>query len=200
MKTDRHKYALIVLVWLSLCIVFAACGKGDSETSDLLNFSDDTTAAAQLVSEANEDLNKIKVKYKENETKRDDLKEAMKNNDVEKVKRISDDLVYIINDGMALGESAIEKISKAQEMSINSDFKEYLQLKELSLRKQMDAFENYRQAARSLRDGYNPKDEKQREAVKAEFATRNENFQKIMDEAKKYSKQANELAKASAKK
>lgn len=200
MKINPFKYALVVLAWLSLCSVFSACGTGDSESSDLLSFSDETTAAAQLVSEANEDLNKIKVKYKENETKREDLKEAMKNNDVEKVKKISDDLVYIINDGMALGESAIEKISKAQEMSINSDFKEYLQLKELSLQKQMDAFENYRQAARSLRDGYNPKDEKQREAVKTEFATRNDNFQKIMDEAKKYSKQANDLAKASAKK
>jgi len=200
MKTNPFKYALVVLVWLSVGVLLAACGKGDSETSDLLNFSDDTTAAAQLVSEANEDLNKIKIKYKENETKREDLKEAMKNNDVEKVKKISDDLVYIINDGMALGESAIEKIGKAQEMSINSDFKEYLQLKELSLQKQMDAFENYRQAARSLRDGYNPKDEKQREAVKNEFATRNDNFQKIMEEAKKYSKQANDLAKNSAKK
>jgi predicted nucleic acid-binding Zn-ribbon protein len=200
MKTNPFKYALVVLACLSLCVVLSACGKGDSESSDLLNFSDDTTAAAQLVSEANEDLNKIKVKYKENEAKREDLKDAMKNNDVEKVKRISDDLVYIINDGMALGESAIGKIEKAQEMSINADFKEYLRLKELSLRKQMEAFENYRQAARSLRDGYNPKDEKQRETVRAAFTTRNENFQKIMDEAKEYSKQANNLAKESAKK
>ena len=200
MNTIRYKFSLIVLAWLSFGFLLASCSKSDSESSDLLNFSDDTTAAAQLVSEANEDLNKIKIKYKENETKIEDLKEAMKNNDVEKVKKISDDLVYIINDGMALGESAIEKIGKAQEMSINPDFKEYLQLKELSLQKQMDAFENYRQAALSLRDGYNPKDEKQREAVKTEFATRNDNVQKIMEEAKKYSKEANDLAKNSAKK
>ena len=63
----------------------------------------------------------------------------------------------------------------------------------------MEAFENYRQAARFLRDGYNPKDEKQRETVKAEFAKRDDNFHKIMDEAKDYSKQANDLAKESAK-
>lgn len=201
MKTNPFKYALVVLACLSLCFLLASCGKGEnSESSDLLDFSDDTTAAAQLVSEANEDLNKIKVKYKENETRREELKDAMKSNDIAKVKRISDDLVYLINDGMALGESAIEKISKAQEMSINPDFKEYLQLKEQSLQKQMEAFENYRQAARFLRDSYNPKDEKQRETVKAEFATRDDNFHKIMDEAKEYSKKANDLAKASAKK
>lgn len=200
MKSNPVKNSLFLLISISLCVAFSACGKSDAESADLLNFSDDTTAAAQFVSEANEDLNKIKVKYKENEKKREELKDAIKNNEVEKVKQISDDLVYIINDGMVLGESAIEKIGKAQEMNINPDFKEYLELKELSLQKQMDAFENYRQAARSLRDGYNPKDEKQREAVKTEFATRNENFQKIMEEAKKYSKQANDLAKNSAKK
>ena len=200
MKTDRCKYVLIVLAFLSLGVLLSSCSKGVSESSDWLEFSDDTTAAAQLVSEANEDLNKIKVKYKENEVKREELKDAMKSNDSVKVKSVSDDLVYLINDGMALGESAIEKISKAQEMSINSDFKQYLQLKELSLRKQMDAFENYRQAARVLRDDYNPKDEKQRETVKAEFAKRDDNFHKIMDEAKEYSKQAIKLAKESAKK
>lgn len=199
MKTARYKIALIVLAFLLFCVLLSSCNKGNSESSDLLSFSDETTAAAQLVAEANEDLNKIKVKYKENEVKREDLKDAMKSNDGEKVKKVADDLVYLINDGMALGEDAIGKISKAQEMSINPDFKEYLNLKELSLQKQMEAFENYRQAARFLRDGYNPKDEKQRETVKAEFAKRDDNFHKIMDEAKDYSKQANDLAKESAK-
>lgn len=199
MKTARYKIALIVLAFLLFCVLLSSCNKGNSESSDLLSFSDETTAAAQLVAEANEDLNKIKVKYKENEVKREDLKDAMKSNDSEKVKKVADDLVYLINDGMALGEDAIGKISKAQEMSINPDFKEYLNLKELSLQKQMEAFENYRQAARFLRDGYNPKDEKQRETVKAEFAKRDDNFHKIMDEAKDYSKQANDLAKESAK-
>ena len=45
----------------------------------------------------------------------------------------------------------------------------------------------------------NPKDEKQRETIKAEFAKRDDNFHKIMDEAKDYSKKANDLAKESAK-
>ncbi len=200
MKAKRYKILLIISTFLLGCILLSSCSKGNSESSDLLSFTDDTTAAAQLVAEANEDLNKIKIKYKENEAKREELKEAMKNNDSEKVKSISDDLVYLINDGMALGEKAIEKISKAQEMSINPDFKEYLNLKELSLQKQMEAFENYRQAARFLRESYNPKDEKQRETVKTEFAKRDDNFHKIMDEAKEYSNKANVLAKESAKK
>ncbi|MGI8640558.1 MAG: hypothetical protein ACR2MG_11525 [Pyrinomonadaceae bacterium] len=196
----KHRISLIAVVCLLLFVVSLSTSCGNSEASDLLNFSDDTTAAAQLVAEANEDLNKIKIKYKENETKREELIEAMKSNNTEKVRSISDDLVYLINDGMALGGSAIEKIGKARDLNINPDFKEYLRLKEESLQKQMDAFENYRQAARLLRDGYDPKDDKQREMVKTEFVTKEENFQKIMEVAKQYSKQANDLAKESAKK
>ncbi len=203
MKNVRRKISLVCFVCASLCVFafLSSCKKnGQVETSDLLNFSDDTTAAAQLVADANEDLNKIKVLYKQNEDKREELVAAMKGSDAEKVKKIADDLVYIINDGMALGESAIGKIERAQEMNINPDFNEYLRLKSESLRKQMDAFENYRQAARFLRDGYNPKDDRQRETVKAEFTKRDENFQKTMEVARDYSKQANELAKESAKK
>lgn len=182
-------------------LYFASCKKAEeTESYDILNFSDETTEAAELVGDANDDLNKIKVLYKKNEDKRELLKAAMKENNLENVKKIADELVYIINDGMALGESAIGKIEKAQAMSINADFKEYLSLKQESLQRQMDAFENYRQAARFLRDGYNPKDEKQRERVKVEFADRDANFHKIMETAREYSKKANDFAKESAKK
>jgi len=200
---DKYKNFFLPVICLSLCasVFLTACGKNSqTETSDILNFSDDTTAAAQTVADANEDLNKIKVLYKKNEDKRDELIAAMKGSDTENVRKIADDLVYIINDGMALGESAIGKIEKAREMNINSDFNEYLRLKVESLRKQMDAFENYRQAARFLRDGYDPKDDKQRASVKLEFARRDENFQKTMEGAREYVKKANDLAKESVKK
>jgi hypothetical protein len=56
---------VILFVVLAGLLTFSACKKTDSsEGFDVLNFSDDTTAAAQIVSQANEDLNKIKVMYK----------------------------------------------------------------------------------------------------------------------------------------
>lgn len=204
-NTIKHVYkpASRLLIYIQLCVffLFSSCKKAEqTESYDILNFSDETTEAAALITDANEDLNKIKVLYKKNESKREELKAAMKENNIENVKKIADELVYIINDGMALGESAIAKIEKAQGMSINPDFKEYLSLKQESLQRQMDAFENYRQAARYLRDGYNPKDERQRERVKVEFADRDANFHKIMETAREYSKKANDLAKESLKK
>ncbi len=190
-----------LLAALICAAVFSACRKNETaESFDILSFSDDTTAAAELVSEANEDLNKIKVMYKQNEVHREELVAAMGEKDVEKVKKITDDLVYTINDGMRLGEEAVEKIGKARQMNINADFKEYLSLKEESLEKQLEAFENLRQAVRILRDSFGTNDPKQIEQGKSVFKEKDESFVKAMAEAKEISKKANELAKERSKK
>jgi len=182
-------------------VLLAACKKSETaEISDILDFTDDTTAAADLVTQANADLNKIKIMYKRNEDRLEELKTAMSNQDVEEVRKISDDLVYILNDGMKLGENAIEKIEKAEAMNINPDFKEYLRLKQESLRKQLDAFESRRQIARLLRDGFGANDPKLIERGKLEFKEKEENFQKTMETAREISKKANQLAKESSKK
>jgi hypothetical protein len=157
--------------------------------------SDETPEAAKLVQEANAELKKIKVLYDENEDKRQELKNALESDNKEEVKKISDNVVQIINEGFDSGKAAVEKIQQAEDMKINDDYKEYLRLKEAALMKQMEAFEQYRQAARTLRDNYDPKNAQQRDKVKADFTTRSENYQKIMEKARDYSNQANELYK-----
>ena len=205
MREDNGKFIkfrqINLFVLLSL-FLFAACTKSDSssESFDVLSFSDDTSAASDYVLEANKDLNKIKIIYKKNEAKLEELKTAMSEKDIDKVKKITDDLVYIINDGMALGESAVEKIVKAQEMNINADFKEYLRLKEESLRKQLEAFENRRQAARLLRDSFGTNDPALIEKAKGGFKEKEESFEKMMKEAHAISLKANDLAKEVSKK
>jgi hypothetical protein len=192
------KVTLAALIYL---FIFSACQKNEtSDSFDVLNFSDDTTAAAELVSEANEDLNRIKVMYKKNEVHREELITAMGDKNTEKVKEITDNLVYVINDGIGLGEEAVKKIGRAQDMNINQDFKEYLGLKEESLEKQLEAFENLRQAVRVLRDSFGTNDPKQIEQGKSVFKEKDEIFVKTMAEAKEISKRANELAKESSKK
>lgn len=161
---------------------------------DILS-TDETTDAAQLVQEANRDLGKIRVLYKNNENKREDLKKALEANNADEVRKISDEIVYLINDGTAEGKNAIEKLQKAQNMQINEDYREYLSLKEESLSRTLEAFENYRQAARALRDNYDPKNKALREKIKEEFKTRSDNYRKIMETARDYSERANELAK-----
>ena len=185
--------SIIFSAILCLALTLGGCG--------LFGPKDETAEATALVQEANQELQKIKELYDENEGdgekpgKRAQLKQALEANDAEQVRKISDDVVYIIGDGMNYAKSAVEKIQQAQGLNTNDDFKEYLRLKEMALSKQVEAFENYRQAARSLRDNYDPKNEALRAKVKIEFDDRSDKYRELMEKARDYSSQANELRK-----
>jgi hypothetical protein len=181
--------ALIILVLLSSC---KSSGRSDGPSIFSI---DETAEAGKIVASANDDLTKIKVLYKENEGKREEIKKAMEVDDAARVKKIADDVVYLINDGFDEAQNAIDKIERAQEMQINDDYREYLRLKEDSLKRELEAFENYRQAARTLRDNYDPKNAAMRDKVKEDFKNRVENYRELMEEARDYSNRANVLAK-----
>ena len=189
---------------LSFTILFLIAIAGSS--CGLFGPRDETEDAVKLVQEANKDLREIKKLYEENEGdadkpgKRQQLKQALEANDAVQVRKIADDVNYIIVDGMNFAKTAIEKIQQAQELNINDEYKEYLNLKELALKKQVDAFEQYRQASRSLRDNYDPQNDAIRAKVKVEFDERTDNYRKLMEDARDFSSQANELAKDAIRK
>ena len=85
-------------------------------------------------------------------------------------------------------------------MNINTDYAEYLRLKEAALKKQIDAFEQYRQASRSLRDNYDPQNDAIRAKVKAEFDDRTDKYRSLMEEARDLSSMANDVAKDAMRK
>ena len=183
-----------------ICLTLTSCRSSGGGGIEILGPVDETAEAGKIVQEANADLKKIKVLYEENEGKRQELKDALEANKTEEVKKITGEVVQLINEGFDSGKSAVDKIQQAEDMKINDDYKEYLRLKESALMKQMEAFEQYRQAARTLRDNYDPKNVSLRDKVKADFETRSENYQKIMEKARDYSSQANELYKETLKK
>lgn len=192
--TYGKTWIIAFLIAISFSLIAGSCKS--SGGGGVFGPTDDTQEAVKLVDSANEDLTKIKVLYDENEGKRQELKSAMEKNDAAAAKKIADDVVYLINDGASNGNDAVKKIQKAQEMNINDDYREYLRLKEESLKLQLEAFEQYRMAARTLRDNYDPKNNTLREKVKEEFKTRSENYRTIMEKARDYSSRANELYKA----
>ena len=183
-----HTRAIIITF---LLLLTAACWS--SGRSGILGPVDETAEAIELVNQANDELQKIKVLYTENETKRAEIKKALETNNAEEVKTISDHVVYAINDGFDFGKAAVDKIGEAQDLKIHPDFRDYLQLKEDALRKQMAAFEEYRQAARALRDNYDPNNSEQREKVKTDFKNRSEKYAELMEKARDQSSAANEL-------
>ncbi len=180
---------------LLAALIAGACKSSGSGESGLFGPPDQTADAAALVEQANTELKKIRKLYNDNESKREELKKAMAGDDAAAVQKVADDVVYVINDGSGFVDDAIKKLEQAQELNTNDDYKEYLRLKVETLKKQKEAFEEYRQAARSLRDNYDPKNTEQREKVSADFKQRADKYQDLMEKARDYSSQANELAK-----
>jgi hypothetical protein len=158
---------------------------------------DETAEAGETVRESNEILKQIKKRFKDNEPKLQELQEAMKGKNTEKVKTISEELITEINLGTEAGQEAINKLRIAQDKNINDDYKEYLLLKIQALEKYVEAFDERRKAAILLREGYDPKNASQRQQVITAFKEREEKFKEIMEEARKSSEQANELARES---
>jgi hypothetical protein len=172
------------------------CGNnGDSDGPGLLSFSDDQDKAVEYVNEANDELKRIRILYRENNAKVEELKKSLGAKDLERVKRLSDDLLLVINDGYAFAEVALEKLGQAQRLNINSDFKYYLSLKEESLRLQVKAFDFRRQSAILFRDKFGTNDPNAMSDAQKKFKENEANFEKTMAEAKKTSEEADKLYK-----
>jgi hypothetical protein len=182
---------------ITLLLLFAIAGS----SCGLFGPRDETADGAKLIQSANEDLREIKKLYEASEGdvdkpgKRDQLKQALEQNDAAAVRKIADEVNFLIVDGMNYAKTAIEKIQQAQELNVNDKYREYLSLKEIALKKQVDAFEQYRQASRSLRDNYDPQNDAVRAKVKIEFDERTDKYRKLMEEARDFSSMANEVAK-----
>jgi hypothetical protein len=192
------KFFIKILLLLAFSLLLAACPKTNNspQTGGILTF-DQTDEAGNEVKEANEMLKLIKQRFKENEGRLDELQAAMKGRNPEKVREISDELVTQINAGTEVGEEAINKLRVAQEKNINEDYKEYLSLKIQALERYVQAFEERRQAAILLRDGYDPKNEAKRQQVTAAFTERGNKFKEIVQSARELSEEANRLARES---
>lgn len=158
---------------------------------------DETADAGNVVRESNDILKQIKQRFKDNEPRLQELQNALKEKNSEKVKSISDQLVTEINSGTEAGEEAINKLRTAKDKNINEDYREYLDLKIMALEKYVEAFEERRKAAILLRDGYDPKNAAIRNQVISAFKEREEKFREIMEDARKSSEEANQLAKDS---
>lgn len=190
--TVSKKGIRITAIALAALLLFSASCKS---SGDLLGPADETAEAGKLVEEANVDLKKIRQLYEDNESKRQELKAALETDNEADVKRISTEVVQLINEGTNLGNSAVDKIGQAGDMQINDQYKEYLRLKEDALKKQLEAFAQYHAAARVLRDNYDPKNAQNRDKVKAEFDSRSEKYRELMEKARDHSSEANELYK-----
>jgi hypothetical protein len=195
------KTFLTILLFTAL--LSAGCSKSNEPTSepsslDVFGLTDETEDAAKIIREINENqLKQITGIYKNSQEQFEELKTAMKNNETDTVKKLAGELADKIDEGMNLGKESIEKIEDAQKLKINSTYREYLSLKESSMKKELTAFEFRFEAAKFLRDNFGTKDKQQIEKAKAVLKESDESFQKYMQEARDDSVEANKLYKDS---
>ncbi|HMU33496.1 MAG: hypothetical protein JSS77_03035 [Acidobacteria bacterium] len=192
---ERLKTTFLITAFAAACLLASCKSSANSPGSGIFGPADQTEQAAELVVQANQDLQKIKVLYEDNEGKRIEIKKAMEANDTEAAKRIANEVEKLINDGATSANDAIDKLQKAQEMEINDDYREYLRLKEQSLKLEAEAFDYYRQAAKILNENFDPKDTAKRDKVKVDFKDLSDKYLETMERARDYSHRGNELAK-----
>jgi len=192
METKIQSSSLILLLLVLVMSVFAgACeDSGTTQSPGILSFGDDQEEAIKEIEGANTELKRIRILYRENNAKMEELKKALKASDVPKVKRLADDLLLVIADGYAFAELAMEKLDTAQRLDINEDFKYYLRLKEESLNLQLKAFDFRRQSAQLFRDKFGVDDKNSMSDAAKKFTENEKNFEKKMAEAKKASDEA----------
>lgn len=193
MKSYKSKFLLLLLI--ALLSGFSCGKKADDDDVGFLDFTSDRDKAVNLIDDANGELTRIKILYTENRQKLEELKEATKAQNSAKVKEVSNDLVYLINDGFVFADSARSKLQAAQELDVNQEFKDYLALKEESLQKQIEAFKFLHEAARVMRDSFGSGDKNAIESARQNFLEKEKSFQAKMEEARKVSNQADEFAK-----
>jgi uncharacterized protein YehS (DUF1456 family) len=202
MNKRRNKLSkpFLLLVFLSICLT--ACNTKKAETDDSGSFfDDDTDRAIEYVQEANRNLQSIKALYNVNNPKKDELKTALKNNEIEKVKKIADELTVVMVDGYVFAKNAKEKLDEAKSLSgINETFRRYLELKSESLDLQIKAFDYWRDTAKLFRDEFNPENEKQMEAAKAKFIENEKKFGEYQAEAQKRNDEADKIWSESKRK
>ncbi len=188
------------MVSVALTLLFISTMIGcKSSGGGLLGPVDETDAAGEKIKLANVELTKIKELYLQNEGdeenagKRQELLKALDSNNKEQVRKVTGEIILLIDEGTEHGRNAIDMIQQARDMQINADYQEYLRLKEESLKKQLEAFAKYRLAAISLRDNYDPQNTGNKDRVTAIFEEQSKSYREIMEKARDNSSQANEL-------
>jgi hypothetical protein len=195
---------LLVLSATVFCLGLTNCGSESSDGGDdggIFDLRDDTDIAVELIHEANRNLKSIRALYNQNNPKVEELKKALNDKDIEKVRKLTDEISLVIIDGYVLAENAKEKIDKAKNLSdISDEFRQYLELKAESLDLQIKAFNYRRDSATLFHEEFGTEDTSKLDAAKSKFVENEKKFAEYINEAKKRNDQADKMWSESRRK
>jgi len=180
---ERNKGFFFALLLLTT-VMFSSCFT-----------KDDTDKANKLVAESNEELKSVTRIFEESEKKVADLRQAIKEENVEQVKVLLTDLIGLIDKGLSHGRIAASKSEEASKLNLGKEFKQYLDFKSQSYRKQIEAFEERKRSAEVFRNAYGSQDKELMNKAKKDFSDSTDKYKKLLEEAKDLSEQANRIAR-----
>ncbi|HMF58072.1 MAG TPA: hypothetical protein VK619_17140 [Pyrinomonadaceae bacterium] len=187
---ERVNAALALVLLASLTL---AC----SALKSLTNNS--RAEANKLVAQAEQDLAEVDRIADENDNKLSDISKAEDENKPDEVRRLLEESIKAIDDGIQHGENAAQKIEQASKLDLDPVYKQYLQLKAQAFRKQIEAFKRRRDAAQIMHDNYG-KGGAAEDQAKTDFRKANDDFRKLLNEARDLHRQADALARQNPQK
>lgn len=191
---ERSRAALTAVVLL-VALTAASCqllkklgGSGELDEANSLNRS------------AGEDIREIERIVQENKNREAEVTRALNTNDYAAAKKMMDDSIKAIDEGLEKGQSAADKFDKASKLDVDATIKEYLTLRAQSVNKAIEAFKELRRGIISLRDATGSIDKAATEKARNEIQLSSANFDKLINEAERLERQADEIARRNPEK
>jgi Mg2+ and Co2+ transporter CorA len=186
---ERSRAALTIFVLL-VSLVAPSC-----QALRKLGGGGDIGEANKLNQSAGEDIRQIEKIVQENKNRESEVTRALNANDYAEAKRLMDDSVKAIDEGLLKGQSAADKFDKASKLDVEATIKEYLSLRAQSVNKAIEAFKELRRGIITLRDATGSTDKAATEKAKNEIQQSSEKFDKLINEAERLERQADEIAR-----
>ena len=194
LMTDSRRRSRAVLTALVLLISLTATS---CQALRKLGGGGDIDEANKLNQSAGEDIREIERIVQENKDREAEVTRALNTNNYNAAKKIMDDSVKAIDRGLEKGQNAADKFDKASKLDVDATIKEYLSLRAQSVNKAIEAFKELRRGIITLRDATGSTDKVATENAKNDIQQSSEQFDKLINEAEKLERQADEIARRS---
>lgn len=190
LDSRERRGAILIALVLLVSLMALSC-----QALRKLGGGGDIDEANQLNQSAGEDIREIERIVQENKNRESEVTRALNSGKMEAAKKIMDDSIKAIDRGLEKGQSAADKFDKASKLDIDATIKEYLSLRTQSVNKAIEAFKELRRGVITLRDATGSTDKAATEKAKNDIQQSSERFEKLINEAERLERQADEIAR-----
>lgn len=182
----RQGGIVLTAILLLALLTLASCRAGGSGMEE----------ANQLNQSAGADISEIERLVQENKDKERQVTAALNANNYEAAKQSLDDAIKAIDQGLAKGESAADKLNRASKLDLDQTIKQYLSFRAQSVNKAIEAFRELRKGIVTFRDSIGSTDKAAADKAQKDIQQSSAKFDDLINESQKLESQADEIARS----